>query len=713
MRKLVRIFLVIILTLCFSLVNIKVYAEENSEIVEEVKDITKCKILNIENKNYTGKTIKQDIKIIDNDQELILNTDYKVSYKNNKNIGTATIIIKGIGKYTGSISKKFKIVVASPKDLSSKQSTSSITLKWSKNSGSITGYEVYYSTKKNKNFKKNITTKKNSYKKTKLSAGKTYYFKVRTYKTIKGKKKYSSYIYLTTATKPKTPSIKVSSNTTSADIGWKKISGASGYEVLYSTDNKEYIKVGDTKNLKYKVENIENVKKYYYKVRAYKNIGKNKVYSSYSKAVSSITKPNRTSVTFYKDDTNAIINWDKIENADGYEIYQSSNGKKYSRIKTITNNNTTSYKKTKLSNSKAYYYKVRAYKNIGKSRIYSSYSKVVNNIVITMNFTSTGIKLKGNVVNGSGKYKLKLCSSSTCIPIKATTSDKYYYVANINTKSLANDNYKLYISDNGKNMLIHNNLTFINRINRAKVGSKLVTVSYPHDNPMIKIENFKYEYDILIDAGHGGSDPGSINEYIKEKDLNLEQTLYEKKRYEEHGLKVKAIRTDDTYGLMLGPSSENNLRRRAYAIGYYGVVTRYIYSNHHNSTTNKKRMGYEILVPNQGTVKNNANPYTVAKMWNKVYPLEEKHNRIYGRHYYNDSILNKEKGQVYNVKNYYAVQRIPYELFNLPNVVTYEGCYLSNLKDYNWYKENWKTLSEIKIKVYVESLGKEYIPPKE
>jgi hypothetical protein len=71
--------------------------------------------------------------------------------------------------------------------------------------------------------------------------------------------------------------------------------------------------------------------------------------------------------------------------------------------------------------------------------------------------------------------------------------------------------------------------------------------------------------------------------------------------------------------------------------------------------------------------------------------------------------VTKRNQFVYNIKNYYAMQRIPYELFKVITV-TYEGCYISNESDYNWYMDNWKKLSEIKIKAYVEKLGKKYIP---
>ena len=118
---------------------------------------------------------------------------------------------------------------------------------------------------------------------------------------------------------------------------------------------------------------------------------------------------------------------------------------------------------------------------------------------------------------------------------------------------------------------------------------------------------------------------------------------------------------------------------------------------------------HEVLLVNQSTMSQNDVTYKIVKEWDKNYPTNENHLRIYGRNYDTDALLDKTNGQTYNIKNYYAMQRIPYELFKVITV-TYEGCYISNESDYNWYMDNWKKLSEIKIKAYVEKLGKKYIP---
>lgn len=88
-----------------------------------------------------------------------------------------------------------KVTVAKPtleKVTAGKQKA---TAKWKKVSGA-TGYEVYMATSKNGKYSKvkAITNAKTvSYTKTGLKANKTYYFKVRAYKTVSGKKVYSSY----------------------------------------------------------------------------------------------------------------------------------------------------------------------------------------------------------------------------------------------------------------------------------------------------------------------------------------------------------------------------------------------------------------------------------------------------------------------------------------------------------------------------------------
>ena len=50
---------------------------------------------------------------------------------------------------------------------------------------------------------------------------------------------------------------------------------------------------------------------------------------------------------------------------------------------------------------------------------------------------------------------------------------------------------------------------------------------------------------IVIDAGHGGEDPGAVGNGIIEKDLNLENSIYMYNRLKELGIPVTLTRNAD------------------------------------------------------------------------------------------------------------------------------------------------------------------------
>lgn len=72
------------------------------------------------------------------------------------------------------------------------------------------------------------------------------------------------------------------------------------------------------------------------------------------------------------------LSWDLTEGADGYEVYRSvSLDGTYSKVKTISDGTTVTYKQTKLTAAKEYYYKVYAFQTIGSDTYYSEYSDVL------------------------------------------------------------------------------------------------------------------------------------------------------------------------------------------------------------------------------------------------------------------------------------------------------------------------------------------------
>lgn len=331
--------------------------------------------------------------------------------------------------------------------------------------------------------------------------------------------------------------------------------------------------------------------------------------------------------------------------------------------------------------------------------------KTYPNTITKNEFNNTGIYYEGHLEGNNGIIKILLKSNDNNISFDMLVNgDNYSGVIDIS--KVPNGNYEVYLASTNEEKLV-NKMELIDRIVRSKVNDKLVSVNYDSDNVNIKVEDFNYEYDVLIDVGHGGNDIGSSNKYIYEKDMNLTVSLYEKCRYEEHGLKVYINRTTDTYGPLMGDTSWNQLSRRAYLLGYYGVVSRVSYSNHHNSTVSSKASGYEILTPaHYDSLEHELN---IINEFNKIYTLKENHPRMYTRNYDTGEILSTIDGKKYDIKDYYCIIRIPYLLFNTKMVI-YEPIYISNNNDYEWYwvNNNWKTISEIKIKEYLKELNVSY-----
>ena len=167
-----------------------------SKRVYKFLDLSRATV-DVPNKTYTGKAIKPVPVVKLDGKKLTKGVDYKVSYQDNIHVGEATVMIEGIGKGIGWVGRSFYIV---PKGTAISKITSgkkSLTIKWKKQTVETSGYQIQYAT--NKGFtkgKKLITVKGNktaSKKIKKLKAKRTYYVRIRTYKTVGGHKYCSSW----------------------------------------------------------------------------------------------------------------------------------------------------------------------------------------------------------------------------------------------------------------------------------------------------------------------------------------------------------------------------------------------------------------------------------------------------------------------------------------------------------------------------------------
>lgn len=162
---------------------------------KDIKTIPYVKTIKLSNTSYTysGKAYKPTVTIKDRTgKKLVAGTDYKIFYPRNRvSVGTHTIRIRFIGKYYGTVKKTYTIRPKETYITSLSASKKAFTAKWKKQTKKTDGYQLQYSKKSDFKKAETITFSKNttvSKKVTGLTGGRTYYVRVRTYKTVNGKK---------------------------------------------------------------------------------------------------------------------------------------------------------------------------------------------------------------------------------------------------------------------------------------------------------------------------------------------------------------------------------------------------------------------------------------------------------------------------------------------------------------------------------------------
>jgi hypothetical protein len=175
----------------------------------------------------------------------------------------------------------------------SSSSYSSIKISWNAVSGA-TGYNIYQATSSTGTYQKIGVTTSTFYNKTGLITGKTYYYKVRAYKTLTGTVNRSSDYSAVVSCKPvlNVPSnftATRNSSNTSTILKWSAVPGATGYEI-YRLVEGEAARILDNKtSLTYTDGSLlspQNITRdYSYKVRAYRTINGVKIPSNWTSLI--------------------------------------------------------------------------------------------------------------------------------------------------------------------------------------------------------------------------------------------------------------------------------------------------------------------------------------------------------------------------------------------------------------------------------------------
>ena len=185
---------------------------------------------------------------------------------------------------------------------------------------------------------------------------------------------------------------------------------------------------------------------------------------------------------------------------------------------------------------------------------------------------------------------------------------------------------------------------------------------------------------IVIDPGHGGSDPGAVSNGIKEKDYTLLISKYMYDRFKKLGVPVSITRTSD---ITLSPKNRVNKIKSFYGDGKDVIVI----SNHLNAGGGD---GAEVIYALR-------NKNTLSK--NILSEIEKTGQNV--RKYYQLRLPTNTK------KDYYFIHR---DTPNNESIIVEYGFVDSKKDDVNQIKNNYKEYAEAVIKAICDYKGIKYTP---
>ena len=247
------------------------------------KPVSMLTISGIAAKNYNGKAQTQAVVVMDGDTTLVNGTDYTLSYKNNTNAGTASVIITGIGSYTGSVTKEFTI-----KKIANTITAKSFTRTYSTKAQSFDlGVKIKSGTPTYKSSSSSVTVSKAG----KVTVKAKFMGKVTITITAPANTNYTATTKKITITVNPTKTALSSVSSPSAGkmtVKWKKNAVGTGYQIQYSTSSKftspKSVTITKNSTLTRTIGSLAKGKKYYVRIRTYKTVGSTKFYSGWSAA---------------------------------------------------------------------------------------------------------------------------------------------------------------------------------------------------------------------------------------------------------------------------------------------------------------------------------------------------------------------------------------------------------------------------------------------
>ncbi|MDO5520907.1 MAG: fibronectin type III domain-containing protein [bacterium] len=243
----------------------------------------------------------------------------------------------------------------------------------------------------------------------------------------------------------------------SIKVSWSGVKGADSY-ALYQKTSSGWKQIAKVKSTSYTVKGVTTGQNYTFTVRAWNKVGGSTYNKSGVKAKSVLNTPK---VKVASASYNSVkVSWNKVSGASGYYVYRW-NGKKWTKIKTITSGKTCNYTNTKLTSGSSYKYTVAAYRTVNKkTKVSSGYNKKGVTVKPSpsapkLNKLSIGrrkITVKWKKVAGASGYCVYLKNGSKLTKLKTITKKSITSWTNTRLKKGKKYTYvvRAYITVKGK-----------------------------------------------------------------------------------------------------------------------------------------------------------------------------------------------------------------------------------------------------------------------
>jgi N-acetylmuramoyl-L-alanine amidase len=178
---------------------------------------------------------------------------------------------------------------------------------------------------------------------------------------------------------------------------------------------------------------------------------------------------------------------------------------------------------------------------------------------------------------------------------------------------------------------------------------------------------------LILDAGHGGVDPGAIGNGIREEDYTLNISLYQYKRFKELGIPVKLTRSSDT---------DLDSNKRSKIVRESGM--KHCISNHINAGGGD---GAEVIY------SIHSKPTFAQIVLDELVRAGQNKRKIFTR--------------TSNGNDYYYMHRMT---GNVETIIVEYGFLDSKKDDIIQLKNDWDKYAEAVVKGYCAYAGYKYVP---